>query len=174
LQLFESLYPVLAQEDTHDAYRLEIDLLPMVLEMRRRGIRVDVATAERAREILLKKCDAVLAQISEQLGAAVGMKEIRGRKWLVARFDRLNIKYPLTEKGNTPYKTGNNKGMRRSTQGLPRLLADPPRLHRYAENFHKTQIIDHVVNGRVHAEINPHRSNAGDDKNRGARSFRFS
>jgi DNA polymerase I-like protein with 3'-5' exonuclease and polymerase domains len=174
LQLFESLVPVLDQEGTRNAYRLEIDLLPMVLEMRRRGIRVDVPAAERARETLLQKCDAVLAQISAQLGTAVGMKEIRGRKWLVTTFDRLKIKYPLTEKGNPSFETGNNKWMRQSTHWLPPLIADATRLHRYAENFLKTQIIDHVVNGRVHAEINPHRSNADDNKRRGARSFRFS
>ena len=174
LQLFERLEPVLDQEGTRDAYRLEIDLLPMVLEMRRRGIRVDVTAAKRARETLLQKCDAVLAQIGAQLGTAVGMKEIRGRKWLVTTFDRLRIKYPLTEKGNPSFETGNNKWMRQSTHWLPPLIADATRLHRYAENFLKTQIIDHVVNGRVHAEISPHRSNAGGDKSRGARSFRFS
>src|SRR6516162_1435128 len=95
LQLFESLAPVPDQEGTRDAYRLEIDLLPMVLEMRRRGIRVDVAAAEHARETLLQKRNTVLAQIGEQLGAAVGMKQIHGRKWLVATFDRLKIEYPL-------------------------------------------------------------------------------
>jgi DNA polymerase I-like protein with 3'-5' exonuclease and polymerase domains len=175
LQLFESLVPVLDQEGTRDAYRLEIDLLPMVLEMRQRGIRVDVPAAERARETLLQKCNAVLTQIGEQLGTAVGMKEIRGRKWLVATFDRLKIKYPLTEKGNPSFETGNNKWMRQSTHWLPPLIAEATRLHRYAENFLKTQIIDHVVNGRVHAEINPHRSTASNDnKSRGARSFRFS
>ena len=41
LALFESLNPVLDKEGTRDAYRLEGDLLPMVSEMRRRGIRVD-------------------------------------------------------------------------------------------------------------------------------------
>ena len=39
--LYESLDPVLDKEGTRDAYRLEVDLLPMVLEMRRRGIRID-------------------------------------------------------------------------------------------------------------------------------------
>jgi hypothetical protein len=41
LALFESLDPVLDKEGTRAAYRLEVDLLPMVHEMRRRGIRVD-------------------------------------------------------------------------------------------------------------------------------------
>src|SRR5262249_50394039 len=91
LELFESLNPVLDREGTREAYRLEIDLLPMVHRMRRRGIRIDISAAEQARDLLLRKRDAVLAQISEKLEASVGMDEINGRKWLIGTFDRLGI-----------------------------------------------------------------------------------
>jgi DNA polymerase-1 len=47
LLLFESLDPILDHEGTRDAYRLDCDILPMVLEMQLRGIRIDSATAER-------------------------------------------------------------------------------------------------------------------------------
>ena len=60
LALFESLDPVLDMEGTRDAYRLEVDLLPMVLEMRRRGIRVDTGAAERARDMLLRSATRCL------------------------------------------------------------------------------------------------------------------
>jgi len=92
LELSESLNPVLDREGTRDAYRLEIELLPMVHQMRRRGIRIDIAAAEQARDLLLRKRDAVLAQISEKLDASVGMDEINGRKWLIGTFDLLGIK----------------------------------------------------------------------------------
>src|SRR5262249_19687919 len=46
LLLFENLNPILDQEGTRAAYRLECDILPMVLEMRLRGIRVDLDAAE--------------------------------------------------------------------------------------------------------------------------------
>jgi DNA polymerase I-like protein with 3'-5' exonuclease and polymerase domains len=58
LALFESLNPVLDKEGTRAAYRLEVDLLPMVHEMRRRGIRIDTSAAEQARDLLLRKRDA--------------------------------------------------------------------------------------------------------------------
>ena len=41
LELYEKLNPIVDQEKTREAYRLDVDLLPMVLAMRRRGIRVD-------------------------------------------------------------------------------------------------------------------------------------
>ena len=78
LALFEKLDPILDREGTRDAYRLEVDLLPMVLEMRRRGIRIDQDAAEQARDLLLGKRDAALAELSAQLGAPVSMDEING------------------------------------------------------------------------------------------------
>ena len=102
LALFESLDPVLDKEGTRAAYRLEVDLLPMVHEMRRRGIRIDTAAAEQARDLLLQKRDAALAELSEKLGVRVGMEEIGRNKWLAQTFDAQGITYPRTEKGNRP------------------------------------------------------------------------
>jgi len=45
LLLFENLSPILDREGTRAAYRLEVELLPMVHEMRRRGIRIDISAA---------------------------------------------------------------------------------------------------------------------------------
>jgi len=125
LALFEDLSPVLGRENTRLAYRLECDLLPMVLEMRRRGVRIDVAAAERARDLLLGKRDAVLAELSSELGTPVSMAELARNKWLAKTFDREGIKYPRTEKGN-PSFTGGQKGwMDRHPHWLPKLIAKP-------------------------------------------------
>jgi DNA polymerase I-like protein with 3'-5' exonuclease and polymerase domains len=169
LLLFESLDPVLDQEGTREAYRLECDLLPMVLEMRRRGIRVDVDAAVRARDNLLQKRDAVFAELSEKLGVNVGMAEIGRTKWLAETFDRLNIKYPRTAKGNPSFTAGNTGWMPRHEHEVPRLIVRADKLNNAGEHFLRGYILDHVVNGRVHAEIHPHRSDEG-----GTRSLRFS
>jgi DNA polymerase I-like protein with 3'-5' exonuclease and polymerase domains len=116
LALFESLDPVLDREGTRNAYRLEVDLLPMVLEMRRRGIRIDADAAERARDYLLQKRDAVFTEISEKLGVNVGMAEIGRTKWLAETFDRHGIQYPRTTKGNPSFTAGSFSQMRAMTR----------------------------------------------------------
>jgi hypothetical protein len=103
LLLHENLNPILNQEGTRAAYRLECDILPLVLEMRLRGIRVDLNAAERARDLLLRKRDVALTELSNQLGCAISMHEIQARKWLVETFDQHGIKYPRTEKGNPSF-----------------------------------------------------------------------
>jgi len=169
LELFESLSPILDREKTRNAYALERDLLPMVHQMRRRGIRIDISAAEQARDLLLQKRDAVLAQISERLNTNIGMDEINGRKWLVSTFDRFGIKYPLTEKGNPSFKRGKRGWMQHSSHWLPPLIAAADQLDQYGDNFLQKQILDHIKNGRVYGEIHPHRSDYG-----GTRSLRFS
>jgi len=169
LQLYEDLVPVLEHEGTHAAYRLEVDLLPMVLEMRRRGIRIDTAAAEQARDLLLGKRDAVLAELSEKLGVTVGMDELNRSAWRAAMFDQHGVKYPRTKKGSPSFTAGNSGWMPRHEHWLPQLIVQVDKLNNYAVNFLETYILGHVIRGRVHAEIHPHRSDEG-----GARSLRFS
>ena len=169
LRLYEDLDPIVDRENTRGAYRLECDLLPMVLEMRRRGVRIDVTAAERARDLLLAKRDTVLAEISDKLGTPVSMSELARNKWMAATFDREGIKYPCTDKGN-PSFTGGQKGwMDRHPHWLPKLVREAHKYHMAGANFVEKYILDYVVNDRIHAEIHPHRSEAN-----GTKSFRFS
>jgi DNA polymerase-1 len=169
LKLYESIEPVFDREGTRAAYRLEIDLLPMVHEMRRRGVRVDIAAAEQAREQLLRKRDAVFAELSEKLGTNIGMAEIGRTKWLVQTFDRERIAYPRTEKGNPSFTSGPRGWMHKHPHWLPQLIVKADKYNNAAVNVLETYILSHVVNGRVYAEIHPHRSDEG-----GTRSLRFS
>jgi DNA polymerase I-like protein with 3'-5' exonuclease and polymerase domains len=169
LALFESLNPILDQEGTRAAYRLECDLLPMVLEMRLRGIRIDLDAAERARDQVLAKRDAVFTELSEKLGCNVSMHKIRRSAWLAPTFDRLGIKYPLTEKGNPSFKGGHSGWMTKHAHWLPQLITKADKYNNAATKFLQTFIIDYAVNGRIHAEIYPHRSEGN-----GTKSFRFS
>ena len=169
LLLYEDLDPVLDHEGTRDAYRLEVDLLPMVLEMRLRGIRIDVDAAEKARDHLLQKRDALFAEISEKLGTAVGMAEIGRTAWLANTFDAQGIKYPRTAKGTPSFTAGPSGWMHKHSHWLPPLIVKADKLNNAAVNFLQGFILDYVTNGRVHAEIHPHRSDEG-----GTRSLRFS
>ena len=94
----------------------------MVHEMRRRGIRVDTAAAEQARDLLLQKRDAVFAELSEKLGVRVGMEEIGRNKWLAQTFDAQGITYPRTKKGTPSFTAGTTGWMHKHEHWLPRLI----------------------------------------------------
>ena len=153
LALFESLDPVLDKEGTRAAYRLEVDLLPMVHEMRRRGIRIDHRRGRAGARLLLQKRDAALAELSEKLGVRVGMEEIGRNKWLAQTFDAHGIAYPRTEKGNPSFTAGKTGWMHKHQHWLPRLIVKADKYHNAATKFLETYILGHAVNGRVHAEF---------------------
>jgi DNA polymerase I-like protein with 3'-5' exonuclease and polymerase domains len=169
LALFENLNPILDAEGTRDAYRLEVDLLPMVHEMRRRGIRIYQSAAEKARDYCLGKRDAALTELSEKLGAATGMDEIASPVWKARTFDTHKINYPRTAKGNPSFKAGKSGWMLTHEHWLPQLIAAANKYDAAGAKFLEGHILAHLVGGRIHAEINPHRSENG-----GTRSFRFS
>jgi DNA polymerase I-like protein with 3'-5' exonuclease and polymerase domains len=169
LALFENLNPILDKEGTRAAYRLEVDLLPMVHEMRRRGIRIDQSAAEQARDHCLQKRGQALTELSEQLGTPTGMEEIASRKWLVQTFDAQHIDYPRTEKGNPSFKGGKLGWMATHPHWLPRLVATANKYEHAGSTFVEGHILAHLIGDRIYAEINPHRSEEG-----GTKSFRFS
>ena len=170
LALWENLDPILDQERTRDAYRLEIDLLPMVHEMRRRGIRIDRSAAERARDLILQKRDGVLAELSEKLGRPTGMDEIGSPKWKAQTFDQHSIAYPRTAKGNPSFRGGNTGWMVTNPHWLPQLIAKATKYNIAASRFLEGHILDHTINGRIYSDIHPHRSDDGS----GTCSLRFS
>lgn len=169
LALFENLNPVLDHEGTRDTYRLEVDLLPMVHEMRRRGIRIDTAAAEQARDLLLERRDAVFVELADKLGANVGMEEIGRTSWLAATFDQHNIAYPRTEKGAPSFTAGSTGWMPKHPHWLPQLIVKADKYNNAAVNVLDGYILGHAVNRRIHAEIHPHRG-----ESHGTKSFRFS
>ena len=106
------------REGTRDAYRLEVDLLPMVLEMRRRGIRIDQDAAEQARDLMLAKRDAALAELS----AAARCARQHGRNRLAINGRRKSLmrtasRIRRTAKGNPSFTAGKPAGWRNMTTG---------------------------------------------------------
>jgi hypothetical protein len=106
LLLYELLIQIVDREGTRAAYRLECDLMPMTIAMRRRGIRVDQNATEQGRDYCLQKRDRALAELSGQLGTHISMDEIASKNWLVRTFNAHHVNYPRTKKGNPSFKGG--------------------------------------------------------------------
>ncbi len=177
LLLWEDLMGVVRAEGTEDAYRLEVDLLPMVLAMRRRGVRVDLPAAERARDELLVKRDAVFEELHQRISERVGMEEIGRTRWLERIFaaHAPEVAVPRTAPsknfphGQASFTAGSTGWMQKHPHWLPRLIVRADKYNNAATKFLQGYILDYATNGRIHAEIHPHRSDEG-----GTRSLRFS
>ena len=166
LELFKKLYPIAEKEKTLDAYRLECDLIPMIAEMRRRGIRVDIEKAEQAVIYFAEERDKVLAEISRNLGKSTTLEAIRSPQWLTQAFSNEGIYFPKTEKGNASFQAD---WMSKHEHWLPQLITKTKKLEDASSKFFKAYILDFAKNKRIHPAIHQFR---GDDG--GTRSHRFS
>jgi DNA polymerase I-like protein with 3'-5' exonuclease and polymerase domains len=167
MQLASSLQPEIERQGVGDAYQLEMDLLPLVHEMRRRGVRVDLEAAALAKAHCQKVAAIAFSDLSEKLGHTVGIDEARSNSWLERAFTEQKVRFPKDEKnGRGSFEA---KWMKNDPHWLPQLLVRAKSYHDAAEKFIQTFIMDFAHNGRLHASINQFKSEEG-----GTRTCRFS
>ena len=118
---------------------------------------------------VLKELKASVLSERQQESPSPGRNEVNGSKWKARTFDEHKISYPRTEQGNPSFKAGKTGWMRTHPHWLPQLIARANKYDAAGGKFLGGHILSHIVNGRIHAEIHPHRSDEG-----GTRSLRFS
>jgi DNA polymerase I-like protein with 3'-5' exonuclease and polymerase domains len=138
------------EQGLHDVYRLEMDLVPMHIEMRLRGIRVDVERAESYQRMFVAREKEAKRFIKDQTGIEIGSWDTAAE--LAKVFDVLGIKYGLTEKSKQPSITADFLKM------LKHPIADAMLLGRRVNNMNNTFIQNAFLNmqqrGRVYPNFN--------------------
>lgn len=168
LRLRQNLVREIEAQRLEEAYRVEMDLIPMVLEMRKRGIRVNTSTAERIQEDLRNQRAGVIEEIRKHLRwSRLSIEDLNSPVSLARAFDQEGIPYPKTPK--TRKGSFKSDWMSKSSDWLPNAVVLARQYHDMAEKFLGTYILGSVERGRIHAEVHQLR-----DDNGGTRSFRFS
>lgn len=169
LMAAQRMLPQLEANGLMEAYRLECELTPHVLEMRRRGIRISVDRVEQNQERLRQHALRELAMLTDLLGhrRAVTIEDVRSPRWLEMMFSDLKIAFPRTEK--TRQGSFEKEWLEACPHPAAQCVARARALHDGAEKFIGTYILEHIDRGRLHAEIHQLRSEEG-----GTRTFRFS
>lgn len=166
--------PRVVEQGISDAYQLEMDLVPMILEMRARGILIDMDEAERTRVDFLRVRDQHLKILSEKLsiGRAVTIKDISSRSFLETVFSDAKIPVPRTQ-ATDKYKDGQasfeTEWMEKIDHWLPQNIFHASKYHWSAEKFIGKYIQGYAHMGRVHADIHQYK-----DEDGGTRTYRFS
>jgi len=169
LELFHKFHPQVVEQGLTDAYQLEMDLIPMILEMRWRGVCIDMSAAEQVRGEMQSLVDQKLAEIARNLGSSrpVDMKDVRSPAWLERTFTQEGVPFSRTPK--TGRGSFESKWMSKFDHWLPRLVSQATMLHDAGEKFIRQYIMDFTHMGRLHAEIHQFR---GEERG-GTRSYRL-
>ena len=163
LKLYEKLRMELREQNLEPIYEMECKLIPLLLEMRWRGVRVDEQKAEDVSKNLSLQEQKLQIEIKRKYGEDVNL-------WANASlqkiFDKNNLPYPRTEKGMPSFQ---RQWLESHEHELPQMIVRARKLNKARTTFIDKMISEHAVDGRIHAEAHPLRSDAG-----GTVSGRFS
>lgn len=144
--------------------QLEHDLLPLLLEMRWRGVRVDVAKAEELYERFMTQEKEYTKEIQRLTGRPI---DIWSADSCAVACDAVGITYKQTGGGKPSFE---DEWLSKHPHQLPQLISKARKQYKAANSFCKGMVLDHAdKNGYVHASFNPLRSDDG-----GTVSGRFS
>lgn len=149
--LWDHFNPMMEEQELNDVFQLECDLIPMLVAMRMRGVRVDVQQIEHEQRILLAAEAEARKFIADKTGITVGSWDNANE--LSRIFDKLGIKYHLTEKTEQPSITAD------WLRSLQDPIADAILRGRKTNNIRSTFIENNLLflqeNGRIYPNFNP-------------------
>ena len=155
LELWSCFSVLLGKEDLWPIANLELDLLPCLVDMTMRGVRIDANRLERTRDQILKREKGVIKQIKDMAGANV---EIWAAQSLAKAFDKVGVDYPKTEKGAPSFT---KLFLQEHKHPLAQLILQARNLNKTSGTFINTIMKHCRKDGRIHSHINQIRSDDG-------------
>ena len=155
LELWNFFNFELNKQDLWQIVNLELELLPCLIDMTWRGVRVDQNRLERTKDALLKKEVILSQQIKKMVGHDV---EIWAAQSLAKAFDALSIQYPKTEKGAPSFT---KSFLSEHPHELPKLIVESRNINKANGTFINTIMKHCHKDSRIHSHINQIRSDSG-------------
>ncbi len=155
LDLWQELKKEIALQDINSIMDMETELFPCLVDMKFKGVRVDVEAAHRLKTTLVEQEKQSLQQIKKETGIDT---QIWAARSIAQVFDKLNLDYDRTEKTSAPSFTKNF--LANHPHPLVKQIARAREINKAHTTFIDT-IIKHSHKGRIHAEINQLRGDNG-------------
>ena len=155
LELFKVLSREITKQNLTNIFDLETQLFPCLVDMKFKGVCVDVERAHKLKQELSQQEELLLSEVKKQTGIDV---QIWAARSIAKVFDKLSLSYHRTEKTQSPSFTKNFL----STHNHPvvQSIAKAREINKAHTTFIDT-ILKHQHRGRIHADINPVRSDQG-------------
>ena len=155
LRLWNYFKVELIRQELSSIFDLETRLFPCLLDMKTKGVRVDLPKAEKIKKDLQKKEDFLLFQIKKDTGVDV---DIWAAVSVAKAFDQQGIRYERTLKSDQPKFDKNFLSTHKHP--LAKMVVQAREFNKARTTFIDT-ILTHQHHGRIHADINQMRSDTG-------------
>jgi DNA polymerase I-like protein with 3'-5' exonuclease and polymerase domains len=154
LKLWERMQVEMGKQDLNKIFDIETRLFPCLVDMKFKGVRVDVEKAQETRKNLVEQEGKILNKIKGLCGLKV---EIHAARSIAKAFDKLNIPYDKTEKGNPSFT---KNFLATHPHEVAKLINEAREINKANSTFIET-ILKYEHKGRIHADINQIRSDSG-------------
>jgi len=155
LALWQELKARILEQDLQAIFDLETELFPCLIEMKSRGVKVNLDHAEHVSKQLEKQENKFKEAIKKGAGFVPDLWAARS---IAKVFDHLKLEYPRTEKTKAP---SFKKNFLKNHEDYTISLINSAREANKARTTFIETIYRYVVNGRIHADINQLRSEFG-------------
>ena len=155
LELFKVLSREINKQNLTNIFDLETRLFPCLIDMKFKGVRVDIERAHKLKRQLQTQEESLLLEVKKQTGIDV---QIWAARSIAKVFDKLSLTYATTEKTGSPSFTKNFLSTHQHP--LVKSIAKAREINKAHTTFIDT-ILKHQHRGRIHADINPIRSDQG-------------
>jgi DNA polymerase I-like protein with 3'-5' exonuclease and polymerase domains len=155
LGLWQEMKKEIINQDLEDIFDLESDLFPCLVDMRFKGVRVDVERAHKMKKEFKKAEQELLHKIKGETNIDT---QIWAARSIANVFDMLRLEYPRTEKTEAPSFTKNF--LQEHKHPVVNMIAQAREINKAHTTF-LDSILRYEHNGRIHAEINQLRNAGG-------------
>jgi len=155
LELWQKFKTEIIKQDIESIFNLETDLFPCLVDMRFKGVRVDAERAQQLKSQLQTQEEKLLLEVKNETGIE---PQIWAARSIAKVFDKLNLPYARTEKTQAPSFTKNE--LQEHAHPVVQKIAQAREINKAHTTFIDT-ILRFQHKGRIHAEINQIRSDAG-------------
>ena len=153
--MFKILSVEIQKQNLSEIFDLETQLFPCLIDMKFKGVRVNVEGAQKLKQDMLKEEEALLLEVKKQTGVDT---QIWAARSIAKVFDKLDLDYERTQKTQAPSFTKNF--LSEHKHPLVQKIAKAREINKAHTTFIDT-ILKHEHRGRIHADINPIRSDQG-------------
>jgi len=155
LALWQELKKEIDLQDINSIMDMETELFPCLVDMKFKGVRVDVEAAHKLKTTLVEQEKQSLQEIKKETGIDT---QIWAARSIAQVFDKLDLDYDRTEKTSAPSFTKNF--LANHPHPLVKHIARAREINKAHTTFIDT-ILKHSHKGRIHAEINQLRGDNG-------------
>ena len=155
LALWKVMQKEISDQDLGSIFDLETDLFPCLVDMKFKGVRVDVEGAHKLKQQLSEQESQLLQEVKKETQIDC---QIWAARSIAKVFEKLNLPFDRTEKTKAPSFTKNF--LSSHEHPLVKKIAKAREINKAHTTFIDT-IIRYEHKGRIHADINQIRSDSG-------------